>query len=360
MSEHQWRAVTASAPGRAGLVGNPSDMYGGSMLSCATRERANCRIAPADDLSVCVGGLEAAISTPEDLRPRGDANDIARAALRALGADPERDRFRLEACTDIPVQAGLAGSTAILCAILAALQASRGGLEHPHRLVETVRSVERNDMGTLCGFQDATLVVFGGLCYVDVRNREQLRQGSDEPYVVAEPLSPAAFPFLVAHTGVQRNSGVVHSNMRERWENGEAAVVEGYRRIQRIAALGKRALLDADWPRLAELMTENHRIQRDLGGSGEANERLIAAALDGGAMAAKLAGAGGGGTIIALTHDFDRTASALTEAGAETLLYPDPGSPGVQVGFTAEDAESRTLERAYSGLSIWAFWMWPE
>jgi mevalonate kinase len=64
--------------------------------------------------------------------------------------------------------------------------------------------------------------------------------------------------------------------------------------------MGKKALMLEDWRTMATLMNENHAIQRDLGGSGESNERLIAAALAAGAPAAKLAGAGDGGTIIAL------------------------------------------------------------
>ena len=41
--------ITASAPGRAGIVGNPSDMYGGSVLSCSTYERAYCTLTPSDE-----------------------------------------------------------------------------------------------------------------------------------------------------------------------------------------------------------------------------------------------------------------------------------------------------------------------
>ena len=55
--------------------------------------------------------------------------------------------------------------------------------------------------------------------------------------------------------------------------------------------------------------------------------RLIEAALEGGALAAKLAGAGGGGTIIALCPDPDRrrrTISALRRAGAARILFPRP------------------------------------
>ena len=77
-------------------------------------------------------------------------------------------------------------------------------------------------------------------------------------------------------------------------------------------------------------MNENHAIQRDLGGSGEQNERLIAAALGAGALGAKLAGAGQGGTIIALWPwpDTVRLEEALRQAGASALyrLQMAPGA----------------------------------
>ena len=41
--------ILASAPGRCGLVGNPTDMYGGSVLSLSTRERAHCTLSRDTD-----------------------------------------------------------------------------------------------------------------------------------------------------------------------------------------------------------------------------------------------------------------------------------------------------------------------
>ncbi|MEA3338561.1 MAG: hypothetical protein U9R15_01215 [Chloroflexota bacterium] len=79
-------------------------------------------------------------------------------------------------------------------------------------------------------------------------------------------------------------------------------------------------------------MNENHAIQRDLGGSGESNERLIAAALEAGAPGAKLAGAGSGGTIIALWpwEDSTRLEQVLRKAGASAIYRPQV-TPGATV-----------------------------
>jgi mevalonate kinase len=82
----------------------------------------------------------------------------------------------------------------------------------------------------------------------------------------------------------------------------------------------KKALLTKDWPRLGELMNVNHDLQRRLGGSMEENERLIAVALEAGAWGAKLAGAGGGGTVIALHPHPEALARAFRRAGARRII----------------------------------------
>jgi mevalonate kinase len=97
-----------------------------------------------------------------------------------------------------------------------------------------------------------------------------------------------------------------------------------------LAREGKRALLAKDWPRLGALMNQNHAIQRDLGGSGDANERLIQVALSAGALGAKLAGAGDGGTIIALAPAPEGVRIALQEAGSE-LVFAPVVTPGVRL-----------------------------
>jgi len=85
-------------------------------------------------------------------------------------------------------------------------------------------------------------------------------------------------------------------------------------------------------------MNENHAVQRDLGGSGECNERLIAAALQAGAPGAKLAGAGDGGTIIALWPWPDTTGleQALRAAGATATYHLHVGA-GVTIESEREN-----------------------
>lgn len=80
-------------------------------------------------------------------------------------------------------------------------------------------------------------------------------------------------------------------------------------------------------------MNENHRIQNSIADSGEQNNYMIKVALENGAVGAKLAGAGGGGTIIVLTFDPERTKAALLQAGVDRFVELDPHAQGVYLEY---------------------------
>ena len=337
------QAYLCTAPGRAGIIGNPTDMYGGSVVSCSTKERAAVLIEPADELSFEVAGYRHVVKRPEDLSPDGGYFDVAKAIVHFL--DLSDAKFSLRWACNVPFAAGLSSSSAMSVSLLNAIFAFLGRTEHLFFRAEMARHIELNYMA-LCGYQDAYMCTFGGLNYMDFRQKQFYRAFGDEPYATLEPLHPyiQEFPFVLGHTGVQRSSGTVHVPIRERWLEGDLEVRRSYLRISHLARMGKRAFLTGEWEILGQLMIENHDIQRDLGGSGPDNERLIAAALEGGALGAKLAGAGGGGTIIALTLDPEPVIQAMKDIGASRILYPQP-SPGVTITPLETDKDRKAAEQ---------------
>ena len=326
------RHVICSAPGRAGIIGNPTDMYGGSVLSCSVGLRARVSITSASELVLETSGEECRIANRGDLKPGGDRFDVARAVLDYLHLPDLACRVSYD--SEIPLRSGMAGSTALLVALLRGILAWQGHETPMHHLAERARYVELNFLKVVCGYQDAYMCTFGGLNFMEFRGKQFYRRAEAELFATIEPLAAhvATLPFVLAFTGVEHASSAVHKPIRERWLEGEAKVVEGYRRITEIARSGKKALIMQDWPLLGRLMKENHDIQRALGGSGESNERLIAAALEVGALGAKLAGAGDGGTIIALWPwpDSEGLEDALRAAGASATYRLEVG-PGVTV-----------------------------
>ena len=315
-------SILCSAPGRCGIIGNPTDMYGGSVLSCSIEPRAYALVELADRLSLVSLGRSLDIGGREDLTLRGDVYDISKACLAELHLYDAP--LRLTVWSDIPFASGLSSSSALVCATFKALSTFAGKVWNRYEFAELARSIELNRMGVVCGYQDFYMTSFGGLNYLDFREKEFYREVGKEPYATVESLSAdvESLPFVLAHTGVVHSSGAVHKPIRERWLDGDKEVRDAYVRIGQLAREGKKALLTRHWSHLDALMTENHAIQRDLGGSGPDNETLIAAALQHGALGAKLAGAGGGGTIIALHPDPTWLGDRLAEAGADRILFP--------------------------------------
>jgi galactokinase/mevalonate kinase-like predicted kinase len=310
-------------------------MYGGSVISCSIKYRAHVTIEPCSRLEIACEGQETVLENADDLTLAGDYFDVARAVLDYFRRDPLT--CRISYYTDIPFKAGVSGSTALTVAILYGLLRFRGLEHHRYRVAELARYIELNHLRIVCGYQDAYMCTFGGLNYMDFRDKQFYREAAEELYATIEPIQSFVpeMPFALAHTGVSHSSDAVQKPLRERWLEGDPRVRQAYVDIARLAREGKKALLAQNWPALGQLMNENHAIQRDLGGSGEANERLIQTALDHGALGAKLAGAGGGGTIIALNLEPEGMIAALRAAGSDLIFFPYPGD-GVRLDAEEE------------------------
>lgn len=320
--------IQCSAPGRAGIIGNPTDMYGGSVISCSIVERATVTLSSSDQLILETGSESCVIESTEDLSIQGDHFDIAKAVL--TGTDSADLRVHLTWESSIPFRAGLSGSTALLVSILTSILSYRNTLPSLYNLAELTRTIEYNNLGVFCGYQDAYMCTFGGLNYMDFRDKEFHQKYGTDPYGTIEPIKSyvPSLPFVLINTGGERVSGAIHSPLRDRWLAGEPEVVDAYIAIGKLAREGKKALLNENWIDLGRLMNENHHISRALGGSSPEDDRMIQLALDNGALGAKLAGSGG--TIIILHTDPEAMITTLKAAGAKRVMVPD-ARPGVQV-----------------------------
>ena len=311
--------VVASAPGRVGILGNPSDMYGGSVISCSTKERARIEIKHAERLVLDAGNdKKFIIQSSDDLSLRGDVFDIAKVALEST--DSTGLNVNISWTTNIPFRAGLSGSTALLVSMIGGLLAFRGIAHDRHQMAELVRMVEYKKL-CFCGYKDAYMCTFGGLNYMDFRGKEfHLEFGSD-PLATIEPQTTTPhLPLVIIITGGQRVSGGVHAPLRERWRAGETQVVEAYRTIARLARAGKKAILNNQLDTLGTLMNENQLVTKSLGGSNPEDDSFIEVARKEGALGAKLGGSSG--SIIALHESPQDLSRAMMKAGAAGVLKP--------------------------------------
>jgi galactokinase/mevalonate kinase-like predicted kinase len=270
------------------------------VVSCSIPARAHCRLT--------LGGE---VRLPEDRR-------LWDAAIKRC---PLHGSVAVEWSTQIPRSSGLSGSTALLAATLACVLAARGEgdlLLDKVRFAELLRDVERHDAGIMCGYQDAYMIAHGRMQRMDFAGKHPVNPGPSATLVELH----SDLPFLLITTGVERLSGAVHGPMSERWLGGEPDIVEGIERISELGRLGSKALVAKRWDELSELMRENYSIIARLGGSGDEVDRLVSDCQSSGALAGKLAGAGLGGTVIALTLEPDVLEARLRQRGYRRFMRP--------------------------------------
>lgn len=322
-------------PARINLLGNPTDGLEGDFatLSATVDLYAGAEIAPAAGLELCARGDGAEACqrcTAADLPlPYTGDLDLVKGALNRLHAfSPEfrekvaRQGFRLTTWTDVPRQSGLGGSSLLVLLTLGALRAYYAldpHVHHDYRLAELTQRVEEHELGITCGYADRYVPLFGGLAYLDYHGKLHHAALDAEPYATYERLDPyiPTLPLVAISTGIARDSGNVHGQLRPRylaehasWEARGGApptLVCFMQGAWETAWRGKQALLRGDLAACGALLNENHRLvdamMRECGfaaGAGAENNALIEVALTEGAYGAKLTGAGGGGSVFAL------------------------------------------------------------
>jgi D-glycero-alpha-D-manno-heptose-7-phosphate kinase len=232
--------------------------------------------------------------------------------------------IRIATWSEVPRQSGLGGSSLFVILVLASLRQFYQLDQHIHNdyiLAELTQRVDAKELGIACGFADRYVPIFGGIGYLDYRGKLYHHEIYQEPYVTYERLDQWVnhLPIVAITTGIQHDSGDVHGRMRPKyieeydaWAGYGGAVPRMLRLMQgawETAWRGKIALLHDDLESFGELMNRNHRLVDEMmtycgftDGAGWANNLFIQTALHNGAMGAKLTGAGGGGSVFALTH----------------------------------------------------------
>ncbi|KAK9866426.1 hypothetical protein WJX84_004908 [Apatococcus fuscideae] len=295
---------------RVGLLGNPSDGYYGKTLSFTLRDlHAEVILEPAEQMHIIPhqvhDGLEASSLTSlvNILQQQGFGGGVR--LLQAICCRflsyckraeielPNKSCFSLRYDTNIPRASGLAGSSAIVCAALSCLldfYEVRNRVPLNDRPGIILGAEE--DLGIVAGLQDRVAQVYGGLVYMDFEKGHMQEHGRGRYIPMAAGLLP---PLLVVVGNSPSDSGKVHSDVRQRWQQGDRAVHEGMAAIADLAERGRAALQQRDLEALATFMDQNFELRRKIFGDaviGKANLRMVKLARFFGG-AAKLSGSGG-------------------------------------------------------------------
>jgi mevalonate kinase len=302
---------TAVACGKIILLGEHSVVFGQPALAAGLARGLELDAAPLPDRSAPIELSIPAWNLDLRLTP-GSEHPVARACLDVLAhCDGPVTGWRIEGHARVPCGAGL-GSSAALTVALARLAL---GAQDEEEVIAASMVGERVFHGTPSGL-DSTVAARGGvLAYV--------RGEPASPVRLASPLHLVVIP-----SGIPRQTGLMVAGVRARRDRLPEIIDPILVALGQLVHRGRVALSRGAVPEFAELCTVAHELLGALGVSLPALDRLCASAVEHGALAAKLTGAGGGGCVFAVCD---------TSAAAQHLLHalassgPDTGPFAVEV-----------------------------
>ena len=301
----------AIAPGKVILFGEHAVVYGRPAIAVPVKEvRAEACVEAG------VSG-QGAVVVASDLGRRIVVRDAARddplasvvrLALDRMGqaADPD---LTVTIASTVPIARGMGSGAAVSTAVVRALARHFSFWLPSQAISDLVYQTEVLYHGTPSGI-DNTVVAF------------------EKPVYYAKDLFCELFwvgaPFLlaIADTGIESPTRDVVSDLRRRYEADPDRYLPLFDRVGEIAASARGAIEGGQAADLGNLMDDNHELLQELGVSCPELDRLVAAARQGGALGAKLSGAGWGGNMIALVTDESqsRVDMALRLAGAARVI----------------------------------------
>lgn len=308
--------TTASAPGKVILIGEHAVVYGRPALAVPVSDlRARVRVEEGSETGVRLRAaqidFDAWLHEMDEGHPLRRAVDLTLEALQ-LDSPPS---LELEVDSDLPIAAGLGSGAAVTIAIMRGLGAHYGRELPPSEQSTLAFEVEKLHHGTPSGI-DNTVIAYG--------QPVSLIRGADPRLLQLG----APFCLVLGDTGESSPTARAVAGVRQRREQDPKRYEALFDEIADLAIQAREALQEGQIDRLGPLLDRNQSCLEQLGVSTERLEKLIDAARAGGALGAKLSGAGLGGIMLALVEPSRSAdvAAALRSAGAagvyETEVRP--------------------------------------
>ncbi|WP_148572300.1 galactokinase [Nocardioides caldifontis] len=344
----------ASAPGRVNLIGEHLDYNGGRSLPIGLPVRTYVAVAPRTDGRLVLVSEQ----SPDRMEVAVDAPDVGGWAayvvgvVQALGLAGTGYDVLVDG--RVPLGAGLSSSAALECAAGLAVADAAGATPSREELVAAAVRAENDYVGAPTGALDQTSVVFaraghalvvdpaggshrlvpwepeGQLLVIDTR-AEHSHAGGE--YADRRRTCDAAAAELgvtrLATAGADAVERLLDPVVRRRVRH---VVTEEVRVGQALDAVEAR-----DWQGFGRLMTASHASLRDdYEVSCRELDVAVEAALDAGALGARMTGGGFGGSAIALVPAGlgDTVRDAVTAAFADAGL----AEPGFLDGTASDGA----------------------
>jgi mevalonate kinase len=290
--------ATASAPAKIILFGEHFVVYDNPAILGAINKRIKVTVRSNNTRKIIIKsdlGLYASytdISLREDFKIRSTKAQrilypLYKAALDLLlEQDNKNLGIEMELVSDIPSGVGLGSSAASCVATVAAVTSLFHRPEKNwicSKAVQAERIIHKNSSGA-----DCYISTFGGLMYF-LKNKQYKAIKSKNDLCL-----------LMVNTGISHCTKALVSSVKKFRDQKTSLFKDLSICAYDICERAMAALTSGNENKIGELMNENHRLLQEIGVSHHKIDEIIQICLDKGALGAKLTGAGGGGSLIAL------------------------------------------------------------
>jgi mevalonate kinase len=294
----------AEAPGKVIISGEHFVVHGATAIAAAIERKVRAEATRSDRLAI-----RSNLEDPDDLAP---PRMLVESLYKAKRAEP---KISISITSNLAEGAGLGSSAATMIAVAGAASALEGWPLDHGSLAEAAGAGEKLVHGNPSGI-DVTTSALGGLL---------LFKRGEPPRPVELP-SPVTL--MVVFSGRKRNTGKLISRVAGMKETYPALFASLCDSATLVSGLCADALLRGDAPGLGRLMTYSHAVLARAGASNKRLDELVDTCLSLGCLGAKLTGAGGGGSVLAVPPPDPRVAKTaaerLTKKGYDTFFTRIP------------------------------------
>lgn len=302
--------IRSKAPLRLGLAGGGTDVspysdeYGGYVLNATIAMYAYCTIIETDDNKVSFQAADRneyfECESTEQISLDGYL-DLHKAIYNRIVSEYNNNQplsLKMITYSDAPAGSGLGSSSTMVVSILKAYVEWLNLPLGEYDIANLAYQIERVDVGLSGGKQDQYAATFGGFNFIEFYEKDR---------VIVNPLrvknwiiNELESSMVLYYTGVSRESAKIideqTKNARERNQKSLQAMHE----LKADALVMKEAILKGDIITFAEYLGKSWAAKKRMASSiSNSNiDKVYDIALNSGAYAGKVSGAGGGGFMM--------------------------------------------------------------
>ncbi|MRR54802.1 MAG: dehydrogenase [Deltaproteobacteria bacterium] len=301
--------VRARAPLRLGLAGGGSDVspycdvHGGYVLNSTIDRYAYAVIATVDDPVVRFISTdrqeELVLPLAAELELDGRL-DLHKAVYNEIIRSFNGGRtipLELSTFCDAPVGSGLGSSSTLVVVMICAFAELLNLPLDDYAIAQLAYKIERHDCRLQGGHQDQYSAAFGGFNFMEFyADRAIINPLRIKQWVVCE----LEASLVLFYTGVSRESANIIADQSANLKTGDSNAIEAMHGIKREALIMKECLLKGNFGGIVSSMRDGWENKKRSAKtvSNPLIDEIYRVAVEAGALAGKVSGAGGGGFMM--------------------------------------------------------------